>query len=655
MKRKRLLFAIVSLFTIVSAQAKTDITSQYLTNANLSSLEGWTYGVDGFNYTDWKNDGDANVIEFYYQWGPNAGIEIGSTRKFQFYQTVTLPAGFYHLDVNGFYREGNGNGTNTKAFIFAGDIETETFISQKYMVGLGASGVASYSGSNDLYKAANAFSKGDFKNGFDFELTEETTLQLGFKGYIDTYCSWCILGPVTLYEYTAEDYMTDYTSLVAEAEPLLSSPMNAEVLAALQDAASKESSLVTVKDVQDAVDALEAAIKNANASIAVYSEIAAINAKAAALKGEDAAAAYADILAGYENGTLTEVAPAKEAYIAALKASDPVTDISELASTSWEGQNGTVAPDFMKQEQFVYSPERYENGAFTGDVMTQTITGLKPGTYTVTLYGTASYTSGRGFDGAVGQNHAYFFANDALQSLEVYDRTVVEDGTVETAILEAGVGEDGVLKFGIQNITIGANWFVLKLGSVVYTSTEQPAIDVKLEVSDAQYATFICPFDAELPEGVQAFTIDGKDSYNKLALTEVESLTANTPVLLYAENATEETLNGVSQAASLTYTTGLLTGTYGDLEITSGYVLQNLEEGVNFYKVEEAITVGANHAYIAGDAGVKALTIGDISTAINTLNALVSEKAVIYNVAGQRINKMQKGINIVNGHKILVK
>ena len=35
--------------------------------------------------------------------------------------------------------------------------------------------------------------------------------------------------------------------------------------------------------------------------------------------------------------------------------------------------------------------------------------------------------------------------------------------------------------------------------------------------------------------------------------------------------------------------------------------------------------------------------------------ALSEEEEAIYNVAGQRLNKMQKGINIRNGKKVLIK
>ena len=200
--RSFFLVVLALLMTAGSTQAKTDVTAKYLKNAGLTSLEGWSYGDGGYNYTDWKTDGDVPVIEFYHTWSNNAGAAIGSTRNFHFTQDIKLPAGHYHLSVNAFYREGNGNGTNTKAYIFAGD-------KKQYIAGLSASGVAAYSGNDDLHKAANAFAKGDFSNEFDFELSSEQTITIGFRGYIDTYCSWCILGPVTLYEYTEEDLADD--------------------------------------------------------------------------------------------------------------------------------------------------------------------------------------------------------------------------------------------------------------------------------------------------------------------------------------------------------------------------------------------------------------------------------------------------------------
>ena len=47
---------------------------------------------------------------------------------------------------------------------------------------------------------------------------------------------------------------------------------------------------------------------------------------------------------------------------------------------------------------------------------------------------------------------------------------------------------------------------------------------------------------------------------------------------------------------------------------------------------------------------------GDEETAIEGVKANNSDnEGAIYNMAGQRVSKLQKGINIVNGKKIVVK
>ena len=116
----RLLAILFAVFAMQTTWAQEDISS-VLKNPDLMSLDGWTYGVNGYNYTDYQTNGAVPVIEFYNAWSENAGAPIGNTKNFQLTQKVTLPAGEYRIVVNAFYREGNGNGTNTKAYIFAGE------------------------------------------------------------------------------------------------------------------------------------------------------------------------------------------------------------------------------------------------------------------------------------------------------------------------------------------------------------------------------------------------------------------------------------------------------------------------------------------------------------------------------------------------------
>ena len=97
---------------------------------------------------------------------------------------------------------------------------------------------------------------------------------------------------------------------------------------------------------------------------------------------------------------------------------------------------------------------------------------------------------------------------------------------------------------------------------------------------------------------------------------------------------------------------------------TNCYVLQNQDGNVAFYKVQEgtAITLGANKAYLDSsiDAGgaVKAFFMGEEAgeaTGIDTVDASAEKATEIYNLNGQRVSVMTKGIYIVNGKKVLVK
>ena len=360
-----LLVAIAAFSFSVDSFGKTDVTAKYLKDADLKKLSGWTLdtssGFSGTGYTNWKTDGKAPVIEFYNAWSPTAGGSIGNSKTFNFSQKVTLPAGYYRLAVNAFYREGDGNGENTKAYIYAGE-------KTQYVVGLTSAGVAAYSGSNDLYKAATAFGEGDFSNEFDFNVETETTIEIGFHGYIDTYCSWCILGPVTLWEYTAEDYIEDYTNKVDEAKKLFDKPMNKDVLAALKDAAGKESSLVTVDDVKNAITALNTAMLNANNSIAVYEEINTYISKATTYNAEVSAAFGASgIKDAYDAGTLIDANEAITAYRKAFLSQTAIgADLTEaftLVSNGLVGWSANYTNSEIHFQQNTWSHEGETDGS----------------------------------------------------------------------------------------------------------------------------------------------------------------------------------------------------------------------------------------------------------------------------------------------------
>ncbi|MBR1755254.1 MAG: carbohydrate binding domain-containing protein, partial [Bacteroidaceae bacterium] len=189
------------------------------------------------------------------------------------------------------------------------------------------------------------------------------------------------------------------------------------------------------------------------------------------------------------------------------------------------------------------------------------------------------------------------------------------------------------------------------------TVATKPSVNVAIS-ADVIYGTRIFPFAPEKVAGVKYYSC-GNVSGNTLTLTEVEgSLAANTPYIL--ENISDadinETVSGFGCATSDSYTEGLLTGVYTATEAPAGtYVLQNNDSKVGFYQVAEGQepTVGANRAYLTAPAqgGVKAFFFDDTATAIqNVFDGVAAGE--VYDLAGRKLQKLQKGVNIVNGKKV---
>ena len=217
--------------------------------------------------------------------------------------------------------------------------------------------------------------------------------------------------------------------------------------------------------------------------------------------------------------------------------------------------------------------------------------------------------------------------------------------------------------------TIKGSYFYVTLS----ISTSEGAAPIPVEVGDKADATFkvgesligtfCAPFAVALPEEYLQYvsTVTGADEEGVLTLTPIETpiVPAHTPVVVQIPQAIELPVSGIYVKG--TPTVGLLTGVYEDTPAPVGsYVLQNNNDRIGFYQVvrNQQPTVKANRCYLtAPAAGVKAFFFNaDDATGIEMVNGQWSMvNGPVYNLAGQRLGKMQKGINIVNGKKVLVK
>lgn len=178
-----------------------------------------------------------------------------------------------------------------------------------------------------------------------------------------------------------------------------------------------------------------------------------------------------------------------------------------------------------------------------------------------------------------------------------------------------------------------------------------------------KFGTFIAPVSADLPEGLVAYKVVNVEE-NAVILEEIDDTTipAFTAVLLENTGLFDESVTTSYNKVQLpdplpSLTTGLLTGTFEDLEVALGnYLLEADGETSSFEKLTDEVRfIDAYTCYMTVEAGADSYTIEKngsvgVSTIINP-----DETVEIYNLNGIRTDRLQKGINIVNGLKVIVK
>ena len=179
-------------------------------------------------------------------------------------------------------------------------------------------------------------------------------------------------------------------------------------------------------------------------------------------------------------------------------------------------------------------------------------------------------------------------------------------------------------------------------------------VGATVEVSEAKYATFVAPVDVDFTGAdVSAFAAQiNKNKEGYVYLAPVKTVPAGTAVVVGAE-AGKYTVPATTDAA-LGTENDLVAATTDVTTDDSQYILAKQEEGVGFYKATGTIAAGKGYLVISGEAGIKGFYpfATDDATGINSVD-FAGENAPVYNLAGQRIQKIQKGINIVGGKKIL--
>lgn len=169
--------------------------------------------------------------------------------------------------------------------------------------------------------------------------------------------------------------------------------------------------------------------------------------------------------------------------------------------------------------------------------------------------------------------------------------------------------------------------------------------------------------------GAKAYTFNSYVN-GELNFTATDELTASYPYIVYVPtaitedfNLTDITINSVDEEPFLYSRDKVyLRGTYAPVaagawekSATDDIIYGMTTEG-RIQKAGASASIKGFRAYfdVPVSSEVKALTFdGEDATGLKDIKDLNDSNDLIYNIAGQRIQKMQKGINILNGKKIL--
>ena len=262
------------------------------------------------------------------------------------------------------------------------------------------------------------------------------------------------------------------------------------------------------------------------------------------------------------------------------------------------------------------------------------------------------------------------------EKLNGYDgsKTNYKYANCKTGYFTKLVGKNGNEKIGASGETLTAASLALDDDKdfVAYEPFSAKAASYSREMKEGTtWATLCLPFEVSLADkNFRAFKLlSANESTSTIQLEEITtSITAGTPVIIKMNNgettlsiseANKEIAQKVVSAADGSYLLqGIYTQKVFDKVADNNCYIVKGDKLMNPTKLLENTSttqVGSKpfRAYMvdntSSSAGAKmfSIAIGDSTTAIDSLNTIADDKAVYYDLQGNRLNAPQKGINIV--------
>lgn len=180
-------------------------------------------------------------------------------------------------------------------------------------------------------------------------------------------------------------------------------------------------------------------------------------------------------------------------------------------------------------------------------------------------------------------------------------------------------------------------------------------------LTNAGYATLCLPYNATVPKGLTAYTATDNGENIKLTVKEGNKIAAGEGVVLKGD---EGTYTFIATEGSVSATVdNQMVGVTKETQLTetdNAYMLTRKKDdgSIAFRLLKTNYTLGANKAYLKVDGSANTRELipalwDDNATGIeNTTENNTTN--IIYNLAGQKLMHIQKGVNIING-KLIVK
>lgn len=311
-----------------------------------------------------------------------------------------------------------------------------------------------------------------------------------------------------------------------------------------------------------------------------------------------------------------------------------ITALSAKAPTLVPGTTTTYHYELNNEEIDTYDADG------SGLAMTLPVTlAVEEGVYTVKLtnINIQSTTDYESFTDHTGEYYFSTFVGNPVADAILYGH-YTEEGKKAAATMQGGTAD----------ITAANVDGELSLNDVLVLSKEATSYNR----ANGGIATICLPYELTSSETTKYYTLK-EISAKTMTFEEVETVPANTPALVQGTIATcaeGYIMPGTAGTVAVAGTT--MTGTYEmyELAASKGYYIA----GGKFYS--DGATVKPFRAYFDGVVtGVKSFSV-QIETAtgiIDVTDQLSNED--IYSLQGIKMNKTQKGVNIVGNKKVYVK